>query len=279
MIAVMDSKIAIVIVLYNEMPPSYVGSIDKAQVILVDNTPGRDLGIDMHCVTYLPLYKNLGIAKALNVGFKKAQEFSADWVLTMDQDSILPTNILSEFQKYIPHLDKPAVLAPQLNMYDGENKQPSDDYEELTEALTSGSLISMESWCESGGFREDLFIDGVDSEYCKHVRLLGYHVYQINSVVMQHQLGRTQEIKFFGKHLFYVTHHNYLRHYYMQRNSLEIARMYYGKLPENQSRISIPYKSILKIIFFEDNKLLKLWARYQGFCDYKKRKFGEYKGL
>lgn len=61
----------------------------------------------------------------------------------------------------------------------------------------------------------------------------------------------------------------------MQRNSLEIARMYYGKLPENQVRISFPYKSVLKIIFFEDNKLNKLRARFQGFCDFKNRKFGE----
>lgn len=274
----MDSKIVIVVVLYNEMPPSYVGK-ENTQIILVDNTPDRDLGIDLKRVTYLPQYKNLGIAKALNVGFEKAHELGAEWVLTMDQDSELPSNILAEYQKYISQLYKPAVLAPQLNMYDGEHKQPSNDYKELKEALTSGSLISMKSWRESGGFKEEFFIDGVDFEYCKHVRVLGYHVYQINSVVMQHHLGRTQEIKLFGKHLFYVTHHNYIRHYYMQRNYLEIARMYYGKLAENQSRITLPYKSILKIIFFEDNKLRKLQARYQGFCDFKNRKFGEYKRL
>jgi hypothetical protein len=65
----------------------------------------------------------------------------------------------------------------------------------------------------------------------------------------------------------------------MQRNSLEIASMYYGKLPKILSRMKFPYKSILKIIFFEDNKLKKIRARYQGFCDFKNRKFGEYKRL
>lgn len=276
----MENKIVIVIVLYNEQPPQYIySSKSGVEIILVDNTPDRELYIETPNITYIPLHRNYGIAKALNVGFEKAQDLGAEWVLTMDQDSDLPSNLLTEYQKYISHLYKPAVLAPQLNMYDGEHKQASNDYNELTEALTSGSLISMKSWRESGGFKEELFIDGVDFEFCKHVRLLGYHVYQINSVVMQHHLGRTQEVKLFGRHLFYVTHHNYIRHYYMQRNSLEIARMYYGKLPENQIRISFPYKSVLKIIFFEDNKLNKLRARYQGFCDFKNRKFGEYKRL
>ena len=270
----MGSKIAIVVVLYNEMPPSYVGK-ENTEIILVDNTLDRNLGIDLQRVTYLPLYNNLGIAKALNVGFEKAYELGAEWVLTMDQDSELPSNILVEYQKYISLLYKPAVLAPQLNMYDGEHKQPSNDYKELKEALTSGSLISMKSWRESGGFKEELFIDGVDFEYCKHVRVLGYHVYQINSVVMQHHLGRTQEIRLFGKHLFYVTHHNYIRHYYMQRNSLYIYSLYKGLLPETQKRYFFPYKSILKIIFFEQDKIRKLKYRYKGYIDYCNNRFGE----
>lgn len=272
----MDNKKAIVVVLYNEQPPSYVGKDNGAPIILVDNTPNRNLNIDIQGVIYIPLYKNMGIAKALNVGFEKARDLGVEWVLTMDQDSELPSNIFTEYNEFMLQLDNPAVLAPQLNMYDGEQKTPSSNFVELTVALTSGSFISMKSWEEANGFKEELFIDGVDFEYCKHVRLLGYHVYQINSVIMQHHLGSTQEIKLFGKHLFYVTHHNYIRHYYMQRNSLEITRMYYGKLPENKFRISFPFKSILKIILFEDNKWKKLYARYSGYCDYKKRKFGEY---
>lgn len=273
----MDSKVVIVVVLYNELPPTYVEKDIDVQIILVDNTPDRDLGIAVRGVTYLPLYKNLGIAKALNIGFDKAQDFGADWVLTMDQDSELPSNILNEYNKFIPRLHNPAVLAPQLNMYEGENKIPSYNYEELTEALTSGSLISMQSWKDAKGFKEELFIDGVDFEFCKHVRLMGYKVYQINSVVMQHHLGRTQEIKFFGRHLFYVTHHNFVRHYYMQRNSLEIVRMYNGKLPE--VRKSFPYKSLLKVLLFEKDKIKKIRARWHGYLDYKNNKFGEFPGL
>ena len=112
----MKNKFSIVIVLYNEQPPAYVYSGIEEIVILVDNTPGRDLSINLPNVKYIPLKRNYGIAKALNVGFRYAQELCSDWVLTMDQDSDLPHNMLSEYKRYIPMLPKAAVLSPLINM-------------------------------------------------------------------------------------------------------------------------------------------------------------------
>lgn len=271
-----EIKIVIVVVLFNEQAPTYINKNLNFEIVLVDNTPERDLKICLPHVTYIPLYKNYGIAKALNIGFSYAERIGAEWVLTMDQDSELPDNIFSEYRNYITILDTPAILAPQLLMFDGEVKRVSNSFELMKEALTSGSLVSMKAFKESGGFKEFLFIDGVDFEFCKHVRLLGYNVYQINSVVMQHHLGKTKEIKLLGKHLFYVTHHGYIRHYYMQRNSLWIANHYKGLLPENKSVHYLPLKSIFKILFFEKDKLRKLKARYKGYCDYKHNRFGEF---
>lgn len=274
----MENKIVIVIVLYNEQPPQYIySSKSGVEIILVDNTPDRELYIETPNITYIPLHRNYGIAKALNVGFYHAKELNAEWVLTMDQDSILPDNLLSDFRKYLPTLSNAAVLVPQLNMYEGEEKRATDSYKELTEALTSGSLIRMEAFNQANGFKEELFIDGVDFEFCKHVRLLGWHIYQINSVVMQHHLGRTQEVKLFGYHLFYVTHHNYVRHYYMQRNSLYVVKLYKGLLPEVNTSWLPLLKSISKILLFEEDKIRKIKSRYQGYLDFKNNIFGEYK--
>ena len=275
----MKINLSIVIVLYKEQPPKYVGSGIEDNIILVDNTPERDLQINLPNVKYIPLKKNYGIAKALNVGFQYAQELHSDWVLTMDQDSDLPENMLDVYKKYIPVLPKAAILSPLINMYDGEGHQPTDTYFEIPEALTSGSLINIDAYKASNGFREELFIDGVDFEFCKHVRLLGWHVYQINSVVMQHHLGNTKEIKLFGKHLFYVTNHNYIRHYYMQRNGLYVNQLYRGALPEIPRCLFPSYKPFFKILFFEKDKLRKFRARFKGFCDFKKNVFGEFKGL
>ena len=272
----MKNKFSIVIVLYNEQPPAYVYSGIEEIVILVDNTPGRDLSINLPNVKYIPLKRNYGIAKALNVGFRYAQELCSDWVLTMDQDSDLPHNMLSEYKRYIPMLPKAAVLSPLINMYDGENQQSTDTFFEIPEALTSGALIKMEAYVASNGFKEELFIDGVDFEFCKHVRLLGWYVYQINSIVMQHHLGNTEEVKLFGKHLFYVTHHNYVRHYYMQRNTLYISSLYKGLLPETKSGCCFPYKSIFKIILFENDKIRKIKSRYKGYLDYCNNNMGEF---
>ena len=59
--------IAIVIVLYNEQPPSYIYQNQTCQIYLVDNTPERNLNISFDGITYIPLGANMGIAKALNV--------------------------------------------------------------------------------------------------------------------------------------------------------------------------------------------------------------------
>lgn len=83
------SDISIVIVLYQELPPAYIYEEFGVNYILVDNTPGRSLKLDIPNVYYIPLNENYGIAKALNAGFILAKKLGFSWVLTMDQDSLL----------------------------------------------------------------------------------------------------------------------------------------------------------------------------------------------
>ncbi len=45
------------------------------------------LVIGMSGVEYISLGKNRGIATAMNIGYRRAAELGASWVLTMDQDS------------------------------------------------------------------------------------------------------------------------------------------------------------------------------------------------
>lgn len=43
---------------------------------------------------------NVGVAKALNIMASKAIELGAEWLLTLDQDSVVADNIMSEYVKY-----------------------------------------------------------------------------------------------------------------------------------------------------------------------------------
>ena len=273
----MNKKISIVVVLYNAQPKPYLFNCTNYNIIIVDNTPDRDLRLLGENITYLPLKDNYGIARALNEGFKIANELGIDWVLTMDQDSDLPSNMIDEYIRFISIKgEKIGIVAPLINMYDGEHKQVSDTYIKIDEAITSGSFINIQAFNNIGGFKEEMFIDGVDFEFCWNLKKHGYLIYQLNSVLMQHQLGETKEYKLFGKHLFYVTNHNYIRRYYMTRNSLYVYKLYEDIMPKP----IIPWLSglvgIFKIIFFEKDVLRKLKARKLGIIDFKNNKFGKF---
>lgn len=270
-------NVAIIVVLYNELPKPYIFNVNSYNVILVDNTPSRDLKIFATNIQYIPLLENVGIAKALNVGFQVAKDLQSEWILTMDQDSELSPEMISQYLDFLStNSENIGLLAPLINMYAGEKKQISNTYSIIDEAITSGSLINMKAFEAVGGFKEELFIDGVDFEFCWNLKKHGYLIYQLNYVVMQHQLGETKEYKFFGKHLFYVTNHNFIRRYYITRNSLYIKKLYADIMPKPSLLESFGIVTLFKIVFFEKDVIRKLRAMKLGQQDFKKNKFGKY---
>ena len=225
---------------------------------------------------YVPLKDNLGIAYALNVGFEKARFLGVDWIITMDQDSVFPSNMVAEYNKFLSEgHELVGIVAPLINMYDGERRHASSKYEIITEALTSGSMVSLEAYDKAGGFKNKLFIDAVDFEFCYNLSTLGYIHYQLNTVVMQHQLGNTKEYKLFGKHLFYVTNHSYIRHYYMHRNGLFLKEQYADLLPRVPFGITETAITLFKILLFEKDKWRKIKAHYWGWKDYNRNNWGK----
>lgn len=276
---IIESDIVIVVVLYNSLPKDYNCILRQYNVhlIIVDNTLDQDLGISDDLIDYVPLKENMGIAYALNLGCKRAIEYQAKWVLTLDQDSDIPVSMIPEYLKFLnTRSDKIGLVCPLINVYHGENKQPSDTVEEIELAITSGSLINLKAYQEIGGFKNELFIDEVDFDYSLNLKAHGYHLFQLNYVLMQHQVGNTVEYRLFGKHLFYVLHHNYLRHYYMQRNSLYVRDLYKNKFPHIKKNFIQTILPFIKIILFEKEKIKKLQYRYWGYCDYKNNIMGKF---
>lgn len=272
----MKNKIAIVVVLYNDMPKRYIFNNDGYNIIIVDNTPDRDLSLTGNNLYYFPLKENHGIARALNIGFKKAKELGAKWVLTMDQDSDLPSNMIDEYIRFINRgFSNIGIISPLINMYHGEDKSTSDSFAEINEALTSGSFVNMQAYDATGGFEDKLFIDCVDFEFCWNLKSKGYKVYQLNSVLMQHQLGDTHEIKIFRHHVSYVTHHNYIRRYYMTRNSLYVRSLYAEIMPKRNDVLR-HFIAYIKIILFEHDVSRKIKAIKLGKRDFRDNKFGKF---
>lgn len=114
-------------------------------VVIVDNGSANVQNVIKIATQYncnlVQLGENLGIAKALNVGVSKAIDFGAEWVLTSDQDSVLPPNLISAFERYLS-LEKCAILCPKI--YDANAKVLVDQTEK------NGNVVSVNRCITSG---------------------------------------------------------------------------------------------------------------------------------
>lgn len=288
-------KYAGVVVLYNPDKEiyinikSYISEVDKLYV--VDNTEEKNMKkmkFTDKKIQYIPLKENKGIAYALNKGAKEAIKDGYEWLLTMDQDSKFENNSLKKMKKFIEELKEKKFIRDIVD-YDYKKlglvsplhktlKNKKDEIFDLSRPLvvmTSGNLISLEAYKKVNGFKDWLFIDAVDFDFCLNLREHDYEIIQINSAEMNHNLGDLVKHNFLGKTV-YTSNHNTLRRYYITRNRHYLYEMYHEKFPLYcDLELACTKKELYKIWLFEKNKIAKTKAVYEGYRDYKKRIKGD----
>lgn len=196
-------RIAAGIVLYN---PD-MNRLDKciksilAQVdflIMFDNST-EDLDssflerFDKEKFVYITKHKNKGIAYALNQIMSKAKNQGYDWVITLDQDSIMQPQIVKDYRKCIESRETElGIVCPQVidkrRKYMEIKKEPA--YEFIEDTITSASCTNIRAWENIGGFDEWLFIDLVDNEFCKRLVVSGYKIMRINKCILDQEFGK-----------------------------------------------------------------------------------------
>lgn len=185
---------------------------------------------------------NRGIAAALNEGFGKAIAEGAEWILSMDQDSILPPGAVQALLQCACQDSRIAQAGPRWNddMHDGGCYDTSF-------LITSGSLVRASAWQAAGPFRENYFIDLVDVEYSRRLRDKGFRVVCCPQVAMEHHLGEgPMGWNIFGKKRLCYIGHAPFRIYYMLRNSLYFHREY--KDDESRRLLRKLLRSILRML-------------------------------
>lgn len=278
-------KIAGVVVLYypdNNIKDnilSYLDDIDKLYV--VDNTPNinnKKLLPNSKKIEYISNKENLGIATALNIGAKRAIDNKYHFLLTMDSDSKFSKNSLSKMINWLKDNkeDNIGLISPfhelGINQVKSKNKV---DYQ--TVEMTSGNIINLDIYQKIGGYKDWLFIDCVDFDYCFTLINNGYKTARLNNVILDHSLGNIKVDRFLGKN---ITHsnHSYIRRYYITRNSFYMNMMYKKKFPNECAKIMMEVRrDIVKIILLEKDKYRKLRNMIRGYIDYKKGITGLYK--
>lgn len=230
---------------------------------------------------------NKGIAYALNEGAKFAENNNFSWLLTMDNDSKATKNMVSSMLNLfnsIEENEKESIVSLfpiRIDKAIYKNNEIFSDlkgknYKYTKLDMTSGNLVKTEIFKTVGYFNEGLFIDSVDTDFCLRLVENEYKMIVAENSYLMHSLGNITKRKIIIKNITY-TNHSALRRYYITRNRKYIWNKY-----KNIARYEIirdkywNFSEIIKIIFFEEDKLNKLKMIKKGIEDYKINKFGKY---
>lgn len=217
---------------------------------------------------------NLGIATALNQGIRFAIDRGYEWVMTLDQDSLAPTDfILTMFDAYMNCDDREfvAIIAPRYQMNNMiksfSTEKGKYSFSKIKTTITSGNLVKIDTFQKVGFFDDSFFIDYVDHEFCLRVRSCGLLIIESHNSVLKHNLGDSSTHEFMKLKLI-TTSHSPLRRYYKYRNMVKTFKKYYWFEP---LMLIIQFRALLiepvKIALWETNKFAKISSICKGFLD------------
>ncbi|HKS82659.1 MAG TPA: glycosyltransferase family 2 protein [Candidatus Acidoferrales bacterium] len=269
-------------------------------VVAVDNSPVVDARLHQRIraadIEILPNFNKGGVAGAYNRGIERLIEKICEVLFLFDQDSVVPDDYFTKMLNACVALGSPRFLmGPKIfdinvNRYlpahvvhrFGVKPIPITDQNDgivsCSSIITSGSVMSAETYRFLGTFREGYFIDHVDTEYSFRAMCEGVPVYINTSVVLKQELGKRTDHKFlFLKLIQWNT--NPIRQYYSARNCIHISRGYGAKFPLLVLINIITLQQILSITLYENNKIKKALAIMVGILDGLRGRYGSFEGF
>ncbi|WP_307755708.1 glycosyltransferase [uncultured Cloacibacillus sp.] len=273
------SEICAGIVLYNPKEGRLRENINAilpqvSFLFLVDNASSNinkieKIWSDYSNIQIIKNNENMGIAKALNQMCEAALSNNYKWILTLDQDSVCPDNLIESFIPYTSKFNI-GIICPQFRLnlrnYLHNNINYNKNFEYIKYCITSASLTNITAWKDSGGFDEWMFIDCVDYDFCIKLRLAEYKIIRVNSLTINHEVGSADAVTLFGETKVILYNHNAIRNYYMVRNTIYLIRKYYFVFDVYIWIPRLLYWELCKLIF-EKNKKATLMSMIKGLRD------------
>jgi rhamnosyltransferase len=250
----MQGKIAVGIVLFNPEDEKRVERSMKSilaqisKIYVFDNSTRKSNIIFQPNVTYLTEHGNKGIAYALNRILEIAKSDGYEWLITMDQDSVVPDGLITAFEEHFNY-EQIGIICPQVidfrRSYMEVKKELKEEYIDF--CITSASCTRISAWESIGGFDEWMFIDLVDNDFCKRMIVSGFKILRLNELVLDQEFGRiipkSKSVQKFWNRVAKILHNDNfgklgyskyvspMRVYYTNRNIIYINRKLknYGK--------------------------------------------------
>jgi len=276
-------EVAGVVVIYNpgqnviENIISYINQINYLFIIDNSENPNQTLtefSNSNHMVKYIFNNANLGVAESLNIAAKKAIEAKYSFLLTMDQDSMAPPDLVLSQLKIFQNSANIGIVSPLHSNRFGTHIKPSKESSNVMSVMTSGNLLNLDAYQKVGGFCDDFFIDYVDIEFCFKLNYNKYKIVRLSNIILEHNEADITKKKIFSKKI-YPTNNAPFRMYYKTRNLLYLRERY---KKTNSHLLKEEYKiylrNVVKILLFEKQKFLKFKMIIIGGWDYFNRKKG-----
>lgn len=243
------------------------------ELILIDNGSsniGRiiDLVKDLTNVSLIKNKTNLGIAKALNQIYEIAKYKKYDWVLSLDQDSVIQKKLIAEYCGFLQDNDSDIAM---LTCYIRDRNFEYEDKEvlksmEVDFCITSGCLTSIKDWEIIGKYDENFFIDRVDTDFCYRLRLYNKRIVKIPYIGLLHEIGNHTRTLVILNRKVTIFNHSPFRVYYIVRNSIYYA-FKHRKTVCFFKHYCTAYNRIILSILFEKEKYQKLKKGIKGIID------------
>ena len=128
-----------------------------------------------------------------------------------------------------------------------------------------------------GCYREDLFIDYVDYEFCLRLASRGWRIACCESAVLYHDPGNAKQLSILGIRKVTVSNYSPLRKYYLMRNGIWTIRKYRSVYPEWASEQTWRIlKGVLRVLLLEKKRASTLMMWLRAISDVVRSKSGKY---
>jgi rhamnosyltransferase len=176
--------------------------------------------------------KNVDIARGLNDGLREARARGATWLLTLDQDSVLPDDYVAALLTAAQQAEATfgpdgvgAVAAGTVADASGPLTYPLIDAAPLPtthEVIQTGTLWSVAGLNVIGGFDERFGIDAVDAAACVRLRAQGRRIVVVPGLSIGHHIGNGRQVTLLGRAVM-ASVHSPERRTTIVRNRLRLA--------------------------------------------------------
>jgi rhamnosyltransferase len=235
------------------------------EVIVVDNGSSNVAEIAKVLLDDVDLRRlpdNAGLSRAMNIAVRQADVRGADYVLMLDQDSVVTPQLVPMLRDVLAGDEGLALVGPDIE--DRNLREPfAGDIvgtERVNACITSGSLMRVSDWRAIGGWDERLF------DMCLRLRSAGRGIAIEHGVVLHHAIGQARKVR-----SGVAWGHGAARLEHMATDVIRYARKHRSAPTELQvvpnstmrALALLGWKSLM-VVLHEDAKVLKVSAIVRG---------------